>query len=69
MAMLGLGCCMPASSGCGEWGYSLVVMFSLFIAVASLVAEHRLGLSCSAAWKIFMAQGSNLCPMHCKVDS
>ena len=46
-AVLGLVCCMRAFSGCGERGYSLVVMRSLFTAVASLVAEHRLD-SCDA---------------------
>ena len=46
-AILGLGCCVRAFSGCGEQGYSLVVMRSLFTAVASLVAEHRLD-SCDA---------------------
>ena len=29
-------------SGCGQWGYSLVVVCGLLIAVASLVTEHRL---------------------------
>ena len=32
----------PAFSSCSEWGYSVVVVLGLLIAVASLVAEHRL---------------------------
>ena len=35
MAMLGLCCCVQAFSSCGEWGL-------LFVAVASVVAEHGL---------------------------
>ena len=29
-------------SGCGQWGYSLVVVCGLLIVVASLVEEHGL---------------------------
>ena len=50
------------------------------LAVASLVAEHRLqgawasvvvahGLSCLKACGIFLDQGSNPCPVHWQVDS
>ena len=42
MAALGLCCCAGAFSSCGEWGLLLVVVCGLLIAVASLVAEHRL---------------------------
>ena len=42
LAALGLRCCTQAFSSCGEWGLLLVVVRGLLIAVASLVAEHRL---------------------------
>ena len=42
LAVLGIRCCTQAFSGCGEWGLLLVAVFGLLIAVASLVAEHRL---------------------------
>ena len=61
-------------------GATLVVVHRLLLAVASLVAEHRLWpmgsvvvaykLSCAEACGIFLDQGSsNLCPLHYKVDS
>ena len=62
-----------ASGGC-----SSVAVYGLLIAVASLV-EHGFqstgsvirahGLSCSAACRIFLHQGSNLCPQHWSMDS
>ena len=55
-------------------GYSLVVVCGLLIAVASLVASHRLctwasvivmhGLSCPMECGIFLDQGLNPCPLH-----
>ena len=42
MAALGLHCCAQAFSNCGEWGLLFIVVHRLFIAVASLVAEHGL---------------------------
>ena len=42
MAALGLRCCALAFSSCGEQGLLLVAVRRLFIAVASLVAEHGL---------------------------
>ena len=39
---LGLRCCARASSSCGEQDLLFVVVHGLPIAVASLVAEHRL---------------------------
>ena len=58
---------LVAASG----GYSLVAVCSVLIAVASLVAEHRLQgmwasvavagrLSCPVAWGVFPSQGLNL---------
>ena len=41
-AALGLRCCAWAFSSCGEWGLLFIVVCGLLIAVASLVAEHRL---------------------------
>ena len=60
--------------------YFLVVVRGLLIGVASLVAEHwlwdvwasvagALGFSCPKAYGIFLAQGSNLCPLHWQVNS
>ena len=42
LAALGLRCCMRAFSSCGERGLLFVAVRGLFIAVASLVAEHGL---------------------------
>ena len=42
LAALGLRCCAWAFSSCGEWGLRFIVLREFFIAVASLVAEHRL---------------------------
>ena len=42
LAALGLCCCKQAFSSCGEWGLLFVAVHGLLIAVASLVAEHRL---------------------------
>ena len=66
-------------------GCSPVVAGWLLIAVASLVAKHRLSgmwalvdvgsvvvahrFSCSMAHGIFLDQGSNPSPLHCKEDS
>ena len=41
-ALVSLCCCMWAFSSCGQWGLLLVAVPRLLIAVASLVAEHRL---------------------------
>ena len=63
--------------------YSLVAGFSLWcllIIVAPLIAEHGVwsmcasvvvvpGLTCPASWGIFLDQGLNQCPLHCKADS
>ena len=37
-----LHCCTGAFSNCGEWGLLFVAACGVLIAVASLVAEHRL---------------------------
>ena len=42
LAALGLRCCARAFSSCGEQGLLFVAVHGLLIAVASLVAEHRL---------------------------
>ena len=42
LAVLGLCCCARAFSSCGERGLLFVVVPRLLIAVASVVAEHRL---------------------------
>ena len=42
MAALGLRCCTQAFSNCSEWGLLFIAVRGLLIAVASLVAEHRL---------------------------
>ena len=42
LAALGLHCCARAFSSCGERGLLFVAVRGLLIAVASLVAEHRL---------------------------
>ena len=42
MAALGLRCCRWAFSSCGGRGLIFIAMCGLLIAVASLVAEHRL---------------------------
>ena len=42
LAVLGLHCCEGAFSSCSERGLLFIVVRGLLIAVASLVAEHRL---------------------------
>ena len=42
LAALGLRHCTWAFSSCGEWGLLFVAECGLLIAVASLVAEHRI---------------------------
>ena len=42
LAALGLRCCTQAFSSCGERGLLFLMVRGLLIAVASLVAEHRL---------------------------
>ena len=42
LAVLGLCCCMQASSSCGERGLLFIVVYRLLTAVTSLVAEHKL---------------------------
>ena len=61
LAVLGPCCRVRAFSSCGEQGLLPTVV------AASLVAEHR--FRCSAARGILPAQGSNLCPLHWRVDS
>ena len=42
MAALHLRCCVQAFSSCGEQGLLFIAVHEPLIAVASLVAEHRL---------------------------
>ena len=42
LAALGLRCCVRAFSSCSECGLLFVAVSGILIAVASLVAEHRL---------------------------
>ena len=42
LAALGLCCCVRVFSGCGERGLLFIEVSRLLIAVAFLVAEHRL---------------------------
>ena len=42
LAALGLRCCAWPSSSCCEPGLLFIAVHGLFIAVASLVVEHRL---------------------------
>ena len=42
MSALGLRCCVQAFSSCGEQGLLFAAERGLLMAVASLVAEHRL---------------------------
>ena len=42
LAALGLCCCVPASSSCGERGLLFIAVCGLLIAVASLLVEHGL---------------------------
>ena len=42
LAVLGLHCCTGPFSSCGEGGPLFIEVHRLVIAVASLVAEHRL---------------------------
>ena len=57
LAALGPCCCAQAFSSCGEQGPLFVVVRSLLIAVASLVAEHRL-----QAHRESFLNKTNLCP-------
>ena len=42
LTALGLRCCAQAFSSCSEQGLLFIAVCGLLIAVASLVAEHRL---------------------------
>ena len=42
LAVLGFRCCMRAFSSCGKRGLLFVVVHGPLVAVASLVAKHRL---------------------------
>ena len=42
LVVLDLPCCVQAFSRCGEQGLVFIAVYGLLVAVASLVAEHRL---------------------------
>ena len=42
LVVLGLLRCVQAFSRCREWGLLFLGVYALLVAVASLVAEHRL---------------------------
>ena len=79
LAEVGLHCCTQAFSSCIEWvllsGCSVWAFhcsgFSCcearVLESGSVVVAH--GHSCSMACGIFLDQGSNWCPLHCKVYS
>ena len=75
LAVPSLGCYAGFSLVVPSGGYSLVAAHGLLIAVASLVAEHRLqklwhtGLVGPAECEIFPEQGSNPYPRHWQVDT
>ena len=58
MAALGLHCSTRAFSSCGERGLLFIAVCGLLIAVASLVAEHRLW---SAQASVDVARGLHSC--------
>ena len=71
--------CVLAFSSWGEPGLLLIAVHGLLLVVASLVVDQGFesagpvfvmrGLSCPTACGIFLDQGSNPCPLHCKADS
>ena len=79
LAALGLRCCAWAFFSCRERELFFTAVCGLLIAVASLVAAHRLqsagsvvaahGLSCSMACGIFPDQGLNPCSLNWQADS
>lgn len=78
LTVVDLCCYMWAFSNCSKRGLLFILLYGLFVAVASLV-ENRLWssgsvvvadrLSCFAACGVFLDHGLNRCPTHCKVDS
>ena len=66
-----------AFSNCGKWellliavsGLSLWRLLLLWSAGSRASVVGAQGLSCSLACGIFLDQGLNLCPLHCKADS
>ena len=71
LVILGLHCYTWAVSGCSAQA-SHCSSFSCGRAqavdcVGWVIVVH--GLSCSIAYRIFLDQGSNLCPLHWQVDS
>ena len=73
LAVLGLYCCVRAFSICCQWGLLSTCDAWASHCRAWALGARRLsscphGLSCSVACWILPVQGSNQCPLHCKVN-
>ena len=64
---MGLPCCTRDFSSYEEQGLLFIAVCRLLMAVASLVAEHR--LSCLVACGTLLGQWLYLCPLHWQADS
>ena len=65
MAALGLCCCTQSFSADGKQGPLFIVVCELRVVVASLVAVLK--LSRPTACGIFLSQGLNWLPPHCRI--
>ena len=74
MTVLGLRCCSPAFSNygnlgllfnCGAWASHCSSFLLQSTGSAVVVAND---FSCPVACGIFLDQGLNPCPLHCKAD-
>ena len=62
-----MGTALQAQCGGFSWAQLLGMQAAAVAHVGSVVVVH--GLSCSAACGIFLDQGLNWSPLHCKGDS
>ena len=76
LAAAGVRCwAFSGFSSCRERGLRFVTVGGLLVVVVSLVAKHGLSgcvgsvVVVPVAGRIFLGQGSNWCPLHCKADS
>ena len=80
LLVLGLRCHARSLSSCSKVGLLFIAVLRFLTAVASAPGDHRLlgarasvvvthGLWCSSACGIFLARGSNPCPLHWQMDS